>query len=49
MFFADFIWILLKRQMLSKNYAYKIIKPLQKLRNLPLKKYHRLMTKIQKF
>ena len=49
MFFADFIWILLKNGMVSKNSAYKIIKPLQKLRNLPFKKYHRLIGNIQKF
>ena len=49
MFFADLIWLLLKNGMVSKNNVYKIIRPLQKLRNLPLKKYKRLIDNIQKF
>lgn len=49
MFFADFIWILLNCGIINKNLAYKIIRPLQKLRNIPIKKYQRLKEKIQKF
>ena len=49
MFFADLIWILLNDGMISKNNAYKIIRSLQKLRNLPKKKCKRLMDNIKKF
>ena len=49
MFFADLIWILLNNGMISKNNAYKIIRSLQELRNLPKKKYQRLKDNIQKF
>ncbi|MCF2139430.1 MAG: hypothetical protein K9W44_05180 [Candidatus Lokiarchaeota archaeon] len=49
MFFADLIWVLLNNDMISKNKAYKFIHPLQKMRNLPIKKYNCLIKKIEKY
>ena len=49
MFFADFIWVLLKEGMISKNKAYRLLKPFQEIRNIPKDKYKKLLKKIQLF
>ncbi len=49
MFLSDFIWMMLTFHWLSKNKAYKIVKPLQSLRNITKNQHKRLLQRIRNF
>jgi len=49
MFFADFVYFLLRQEVITKNSAYKLVAPLQRLRNISKKQSCRLKEKIERF
>ncbi len=49
LFFADFIWLILTFGWISKNRAYKILHPLQSLKNISKFRYKHLIKKIKEY